>query len=345
MSPVAKCMDVWTWPRLLIRVSRPARAGSQVGLPVSFLYSVGVASQATPRTWTAFLSYSQAEDDIARALRRSIELTGARTGRTVRIFHPGEDAVLGSNETSSVLSSLTESGFLILLLSEKSGSSAWVDSEVQQWFRSRMGNLILVHLSGELHWDRSESRFSETSTALPPSLRNRVFPEEPIWHDLTWLERSLDKTTDSRWDSLVLDILARLTSTSLSDLRRQAERKAARKLTLPLAVAVSSVLFVTMLAFASQSFWGGTTLSSLGGLVAAVAALLASVWSYARGRSSASPLVSQETGWRLTASGLSVHVTSKQVQAMAKLLPERDRRTIEHYISATGDDKTGEGVS
>ena len=155
----------------------------------------------------AFISYSRAGSaKEARALKVGLERYARpwNKARSTRVFLDDASLSASPSLTGTLLQSLTESEWLIVLLTEEAAQSPWVEQEIAWWLQHKSAaRMLLVHVSGTVAWEGPA--FSAGSTALPPSLRG--LQVEPRWVDLTWFSgpESLG-SEDPRFAELVLQV-------------------------------------------------------------------------------------------------------------------------------------------
>ena len=162
------------------------------------------------QSWDAFISYARAESaSEAAALQVGIERFAKPWNRlrACRVFR--DDASMSANAGlwSAIERALTDSRYLILILSRAAAKSNYVDNEVQWWLQHKSSEtVLLVHDDGALAWDRASNRFSSDTDCVPPALVD-AYREEPRWLDFSWFdhEGSL-RTSDPRFTGVVADL-------------------------------------------------------------------------------------------------------------------------------------------
>jgi hypothetical protein len=147
------------------------------------------------RPFDAFLVYGHGRDShTAAAIQAALHRIGKPwyRGRAMQIFRDEENlAVLGPSLWDALGAALNRSKFLVLLASERSAKSVWVNRQIEYWF-NRFGRgaaeILIVVTSGSIAWNRQRGDFDwEQSTALPRALIG-VCSEEPLYLDLRWAQ-------------------------------------------------------------------------------------------------------------------------------------------------------------
>lgn len=138
--------------------------------------------------YDAFISYAHAKDkSVALPLQSLMQTLGKPwyRRRMLRVFRDETSLSANPKLWSSIENALSESRYLVLLVSREAAASHWVNQEVQWWLSHKDSSTILLALTdGELTWDESKGDFAETAnTAVPAPLRG-VLKEEPFWIDL-----------------------------------------------------------------------------------------------------------------------------------------------------------------
>lgn len=167
----------------------------------------------TEDRFDAFISYQRSSTGpLAAALQPALERFAKPWYRlrASRVFR--DDASMSANTAlwSTIEQGLTQSGWLILLVSPEAAASEYVATEVSWWLEHKSADRILLVLAkGELAWDRSNHRFDTgESTAIPAALVD-AFREEPRWIDMRWfLEDGSQQSADPRFEERVVDLVA-----------------------------------------------------------------------------------------------------------------------------------------
>jgi WD40 repeat protein len=140
------------------------------------------------RDYDAFVSYSHAVDGrLAPALQAALGSLGKRWNQrtALRVFRDQSSLAVSPSLWPAIERALSRSRYFILMASEESAASDWVDREVAWWREHRGADTLLVGLTGgELCWDRVANDFSSGSP-VPASARGWL-PDEPLWVDLRW---------------------------------------------------------------------------------------------------------------------------------------------------------------
>ena len=151
--------------------------------------------------YTAFITYSHADAELAAWLQKALEtyklpagLTRpSRSGQTRRLgrfFRDREELPAGSDLGQSVRDALRDSAFLIVVCSPSAAKSAWVNREIEEFIAVRGRERILcIIVDGEPF--ASPMPGEEARECFPPSLGYRVEAQtaqsrasEPIAADL-----------------------------------------------------------------------------------------------------------------------------------------------------------------
>jgi WD40 repeat protein len=194
----------------------------------------------------AFISYSgQRDRELITKLQNGIEKLAKKWYRppVMKVFVDKTSIAAGARLWSRIESGLSRSKWLILMASPEAAQSWWVDQEVNWWVTHRsLDNLIIVHTSGALQWDRDTSDFSADSNAIPPCLRGK-FDDEPVWATVP-----RDDRRPTNIESAVLSITSAVRQTPIHELSSQAYREHRRTLRWAGgAIATLSVLLVAAL--------------------------------------------------------------------------------------------------
>jgi WD40 repeat protein len=141
-------------------------------------------------TYNAFISYNHtADQDLASALQVGLHQFAKPwyRFRALNIFLDKSNLSATPALWGSIETALSNSEYLLLLASQNSASSEWVNREVALWLEKRSWNKLLIVLTeGDLSWDPLTNDYHWTETTpLPPCLRG-VFSEEPYHLDLRW---------------------------------------------------------------------------------------------------------------------------------------------------------------
>ena len=145
--------------------------------------------------YDAFISYSHAADGrLASAVQRGLQQLARPwwKPRALRVFRDTTGLSVSPHLWGGIASALDESEWFVLLASPDAARSEWVNREIEHWLVSKpLDRVLAVVTDGEWRWDGAQGAFSETSTAVPESLRGR-FTDEPRHLDLRWAQSELD---------------------------------------------------------------------------------------------------------------------------------------------------------
>jgi WD40 repeat protein len=164
-------------------------------------------------SYDAFISYSHAADDqlapkLQGALQRFAKPWYRRRG--LNCFRDKTGLSANPGLWSSITTALEDSEHFVLLASEGSASSEWVNNEIEFWRTHKpMAKLLPVVTDGEWVWDREANDFDwARSTAVPAALAG-AFTEEPRHIDMRWArdEEHLD-LRHSRFRDQVAELAA-----------------------------------------------------------------------------------------------------------------------------------------
>lgn len=137
----------------------------------------------------AFISYARsASTEETRALKDGLEQYNRNwnSARSTKVFLDDSSMSGAASLEDTITTALSDTRWMIVVLSEAAAKSPWVDTEVAWWLDNRGPNsLLLVHNDGRLAWANGD--FTPDSTAVPPSLRGRL-AREPRWIDMQWFD-------------------------------------------------------------------------------------------------------------------------------------------------------------
>lgn len=194
--------------------------------------------------YRAFISYSHADDEVARWLHRALERfvipkelrTGALSGqrRLYPVFRDREELAATANLSAGIVEALRLSETLIVVCSPAAARSTWVDHEIRQFRALHPDRPVLALLAGGEPNARSEDR-----ECLPPALRAGAAGIEPIAADI---RPGGDGRRMAR-----LKLAAGMLGVGLDDLARRAQ---ARRQRLLLAAAAGALLVIAALSVA-----------------------------------------------------------------------------------------------
>jgi len=178
--------------------------------------------------YDAFVSYSHAgEQGIARRLQEGVERFAKPWYRTrsMRLFLDSNSLTASPSLWSSIEEALADSRWLVLIASEHSGRSPWVEREIRWWLENRSAkSLLMVVADGQLVWDHDRGDFDpKVSSALPPVLQGEL-DEEPLWVAIS----GGDKPSEEGLRGAIIDVAAPLKGVSKEKLVAVAERERRR---------------------------------------------------------------------------------------------------------------------
>jgi hypothetical protein len=210
--------------------------------------------------YDAFISYSHEKDRrIATALQSVMQTLGKPwwKRRSLRVFRDETSLTATPELWPTIESALDSARFLVLMASPEAAASEWVNKEVAAWF-ARCGpdkgpkTLLIVLTGGELEWDHKTNDFnwSRVPTSLPPALRGRWGPTEPLWVDLRDYREVGERATKKNHDftSRAGKIAAHVLGVPLEDLLSEELRQQRRAL--GLATLAATCLLALLLATA-----------------------------------------------------------------------------------------------
>lgn len=190
---------------------------------------------AEPFKYRAFLSYSHKDTKWAKRLHKSLEnfriakdLRGRETSagpipKSLRpIFRDREDFSAGHSLTDQTIAALNASSYLIVLCSENSAKSAYVNEEVRLFKASgRSEAIIPVIISGEPG--------NEELECFVPSLKYVVDDEGNVSESPAEVIAADVREDRDGWELGFAKIVARLIGLSSDEVYRRAERERRRK--------------------------------------------------------------------------------------------------------------------
>ncbi|MEO8694475.1 MAG: TIR domain-containing protein [Acidimicrobiales bacterium] len=167
--------------------------------------------------YDAFISYAHSADALlAPKLQEGLQQFAKpwNKRRALRVFR--DEASLSANPDlwSSIETALLGSRWLILLASQPSASSPWVDREVAAWCQHKPPENILIALTdGDIRWSSGAGTFDLAGTSSLPSAARLALRVEPRVVDLRWTrgEQAAALTLrDQRFAAAVADLAAPL---------------------------------------------------------------------------------------------------------------------------------------
>ena len=145
--------------------------------------------------YDAFISYSHAADGrLASAVQRGLQQLARPwwKPRALRVFRDTTGLSVSPHLWGGIAAALDQSEWFVLLASPEAAQSEWVNREIDHWLASRPVDRILpIVTDGEWQWDSERATFSDTSNAVPESLRHR-FTDEPRHLDLRGVQSDHD---------------------------------------------------------------------------------------------------------------------------------------------------------
>jgi hypothetical protein len=187
--------------------------------------------------YAAFISYRHVDPDRrwAQWLHRALEnyrvpkrlVTAGKPARIGRIFRDDEELPASADLSTSINEALTAAQALIVVCSNRTPGSNWVNEEVSRFQKmGRDDRVFAMLLEGE------------PEQSFPPALRS----VEPLAADVRPLHgksrRSLKKTA-------LLKLLAAVLDVTYDDLRRREEERARRRLAwIAAAAGIAAVIFI-----------------------------------------------------------------------------------------------------
>ncbi len=193
--------------------------------------------------YKAFLSYSHADEKVARKLHRRLEryrvprtlgTVAGRTGRLSPIFRDKEELASSGSLSRSIREALDASEYLVVVCSQNAADSRWVNEEVRQFVDA----------------GREERVFCIVASGSPPAvfpavLRERLETSEPLAADMR-------KEGDGA-DNAFLKIAAALLGVGFDELRNRDVAARQRRITAVAGASLAGMLLMTALAlFAFQ---------------------------------------------------------------------------------------------
>jgi len=204
----------------VIRADNEFRA--EIGSGTPSIDNKGIAE----RPYGAFVLYSHAQDkSLASALQKGLERFAKPwyAARSMRVFVDETELSANPSLWQEISVALDRSKYILLLASEASARSKWVDRELAYWLVHRDSRQILIVLtSGTIAWDREARDFDwARTTALPSRLRG-AFTDEPLYLDLQWTKAGdLVDTRDPRFENAIASLAAAIHGVSKYELVSQ----------------------------------------------------------------------------------------------------------------------------
>jgi hypothetical protein len=138
--------------------------------------------------YNAFISYSHAADDkFAPSLQDALQRFAKPwyKKRNLEIFRDESSLSASPHLWNNITQALDQSEYLILLASEQSEQSKWVNREVEYWLEHKsIDNILIALTDGKMDWDDKANDFIDPDhNSLPPALDGK-FDSPPFYIDL-----------------------------------------------------------------------------------------------------------------------------------------------------------------
>jgi len=165
--------------------------------------------------YRAFMSYSHAADaklaDILQAALQGFAKPWYRL-RMIRIFRDKTGLSANPGLWPAIQRALADSEWFLLMASEQSAQSKWVEQEVRWWTDNRpIDRMLIVLTGGSIEWDPGATDFDWKRTTALGAYMSGKFGSEPLYVDLRWAKSSTDLSLrHSQFRSAVLDLAAPL---------------------------------------------------------------------------------------------------------------------------------------
>jgi uncharacterized protein YjbI with pentapeptide repeats len=153
-----------------------------VGLPDIFIeYLPSLTNQAI-QLYSCFISYSAKDDDFAKRIHADLQNSG------VRCWFSPHDMPIGGKLLDEIDAAIRLRDKVLLILSDHSINSDWVEDEVTKAFEEerKRGQLVLFPI-------RLDDAVMETNEAWAAKLRARLIGDFRGWKDHDVYKRSLDR--------------------------------------------------------------------------------------------------------------------------------------------------------
>jgi TIR domain len=115
----------------------------------------------------AFLSYSHADESLARELERGLEKLAKPLLklRALDIFRDETSLAASPGLWPSIVEHLSASEWFLLLCSRQAAASPWCHKEAEWWLENRsMDRMLLLLTEGEIVWDTQAHDFDFKKT-------------------------------------------------------------------------------------------------------------------------------------------------------------------------------------
>jgi len=138
--------------------------------------------------YNAFISYRHHPDDIkvATDIHRSLErfhvpkALRKRTGKIERLFRDKDELPITSSLTDSITTALENSDFLIVICSEHTKESIWVQREIETFLKTHHRSRVLTVLASGEPQDTIPQILQEERTVDPVTGEEHLLPVEPL---------------------------------------------------------------------------------------------------------------------------------------------------------------------
>ena len=161
------------------------------------------------------MSYSHAADARLAATLQSALQGFAKPWyrlRTIRIFRDKTGLSANPALWPAIQRALADSEWFLLMASEQSAQSKWVEQEVRWWAENRsIDRMLIAFTGGTIEWDQGTTDFDWKRTTALGAYMSGMFGNEPLYVDLRWAKSSTDLSLrHSQFRSAVLDLAAPL---------------------------------------------------------------------------------------------------------------------------------------
>ena len=138
--------------------------------------------------YNAFISYSHSADDkFAPSLQDALQKFAKPwyKKRNLEIFRDESSLSASPHLWDNITQALDQSEYLVLLASQESEQSKWVNREVEYWLAHKsIDNILIALTDGHMEWDDKTNGFLDAGhNSLPPVLDGK-FDSPPFYIDL-----------------------------------------------------------------------------------------------------------------------------------------------------------------
>jgi hypothetical protein len=138
--------------------------------------------------YNAFISYSHSADDkFAPSLQDALQKFAKPwyKKRNLEIFRDESSLSASPHLWDNITQALDQSAYLVLLASQESEQSKWVNREVEYWLAHKsIDNILIALTDGHMEWDDKTNGFLDAAhNSLPPVLDGK-FDSPPFYIDL-----------------------------------------------------------------------------------------------------------------------------------------------------------------